>query len=223
MTTACSCRGVAPIARSTARSRLRCTSPSTNTLSTLRPAATITTYPAIVNGFRNRLIPAVGLRAPLLVVVHRQSRTEIQEIVTVGGRIGGAAIVHRDLVADGGPIGARQLLRRQDDIAHRGVIDDPWLKDPGHPVTLRPVDRGQLDGVARGDSEPAGGHLAQADLPFPQTLPQRVVVAGRLIQRLAVPIPRCHADDEARRLSLTRSSTATARTRCARRPPRSPG
>ena len=38
------------MARSTARSRLRCTSPSTKTLSKLKPVAAITTYPAYVKG-----------------------------------------------------------------------------------------------------------------------------------------------------------------------------
>ena len=117
----------------------------------------------------------------------------------MGGRIGGGRIAHRDLVANGRPIGARQPLRHQDDVADRGVIDHLRMKDSGHPVTLRPVDGGQLDRVARGDSEPAGGNLAQADLPFLQTLPQPVAVTGRLIQRLAVPITWRDANDEARR------------------------
>ena len=72
------------------------------------------------------------------------------------------------------------------------------MKDSGHPVLLRPLDGGQLDGVARGDAEPAGGNLAQADLPVPQTSPKPVADIGRLIQRLAVPITRRDADDQAR-------------------------
>ena len=60
MITACSCPEVTPIARNAARSRLRCTSPSTNTFSTLRPAAAITTYPANVNGCKKRVIPLVA-------------------------------------------------------------------------------------------------------------------------------------------------------------------
>ena len=60
MITACSCPEVIPIARNAARSRLRCTSPSTKTFSTLKPAAAITTYPEIVNGFKNRVIPLVA-------------------------------------------------------------------------------------------------------------------------------------------------------------------
>ena len=131
-----------------------------------------------VRGDRERLqesgYSVCGRRAPLLVVVHRQSSSEVEEIVTVGGRIGGGGIAHRDLVANGRPIGARQSLRREDDVADRGVIDHPWMKDPGDPVTLRPFDGGQLHRFARGGSEPAGGDLAQADLPFPQTLPQHV-------------------------------------------------
>ena len=92
----------------------------------------------------------------------------------MSGRVGGGRIVHRDLVAYGSPIGTRQSFGDQDDVAHCGVIDHPWMKDSSHPVPLRPFDGGQLDGVACGNAEPAGGDLAQADLPVPQTLPEPV-------------------------------------------------
>ena len=98
----------------------------------------------------------------------------------MGGRVGGGRIGHRDLVARGGPIGARQSFRDQHDVAHCGVIDHLWTEDSSHPVTLRPFDGGQFDGVARGDAEPAGGDLGQADLAFPQALPEPVTDVGRL-------------------------------------------
>ena len=63
-------------------------------------------------------------------------------------------------------------------------FDHPWMKDSSDPVVPRPCDGGQLDGVALRDAEPAGGNLAQADLPVPQTLPEPVTRIGRLIQRL---------------------------------------
>ena len=73
------------------------------------------------------------------------------------------------------------------------------MKDSGHPVVFPPVDGRQLDGIARGNAEPAGGNLTQADLAFAQTPPEHVRAIGRRIQRLAVPVARCDADDETRR------------------------
>ena len=90
----------------------------------------------------------------------------------MGGRVGGGRIGHRDLVAYGSPIGTRQSFGDQHDVAHCGVIDHPWMEDSGHPVLLRPFDGGQFDGVARGNAEPAGGNLAQADLAVAQALPE---------------------------------------------------
>ena len=115
----------------------------------------------------------------------------------MSGRVGGGRIGHRDLVSYGSPIGPRQPVGNQDDVAHRGVVDHLGTNHSGHPISFRPGDGGQFDGVAGGDAQPAGGNLAQTDLPVPQPLPEPVGPIGRLVQRLAVLIPGCDANDQA--------------------------
>ena len=45
----------------------------------------------------------------------------------MGCRIAGGRIVHRDLIADSRPIGTRQFVGDDHDVADRGVVDHPWL------------------------------------------------------------------------------------------------
>ena len=73
------------------------------------------------------------------------------------------------------------------------------VNTPATRYCLVSLDCWQLDGVARGDAEPAGGDLAEADAAVAHTLPERSGVDRRFIKRPAVPIARSHACDQARR------------------------
>ena len=82
--------------------------------------------------------------------IHHSSRDNGAYGCRPGGRKS-----HRDLVADGRPVGARQAFGNKDHIAHRDVIDDAWLKIPATEFVMGFVEKWDelIDWEARTKSE----------------------------------------------------------------------
>ena len=108
-----------------------------------------------------------------------------------GSRPGGRKS-HRDLVADGRPVGARQAFGNKDHIAHRDVIDDAWPKIPATEFVMGFVEK--WDELIDWEARTSLRKMARPSLsllPSPPWIPQRSRWSGEWLESPAGPVAIC--------------------------------